>query len=279
MKIFFQLLLLLALPATAWAQSAARVQPLSGEEQTIYKHVDGAGKVTYSNSPIKGGNRVVLEALTVIPSTPSGSLRMTEDQIQAAEIALQQTKALPTRAAKATGKATPQNVATVTTMPSQKAASAFALPPAPMATPIPAPTAAPITIPAQTTQTAQATQTAQTASAAPTLGMEALAQKRRTEVRRRLLQTELDNEEQMLTEARTQLATEQKQTGTIRAMRAGLAAPDASKPAVAPEARAMVERHFERVRDLQDQIAAHERNVDEFRRQLQAETVRVAKAL
>ncbi len=273
MKIFFQLLLLLALPATAWAQSAARVQPLSGEEQTIYKHVDGAGKVTYSNSPIKGGNRVVLEALTVIPSTPSGSLRMTEDQIQAAEIALQPTKALPTRAAKATGKATPQNVATVTTMPSQKAASAFALPPAPMATPIPAPTAAPITIPAQTTQTAQ------TASAAPTLGMEALAQKRRTEVRRRLLQTELDNEEQMLTEARTQLATEQKQTGTIRAMRAGLAAPDASKPAVAPEARAMVERHFERVRDLQDQIATHERNVEEFRRQLQAETVRVAKAL
>lgn len=275
MKIFFQLLVLLAMSAPAWAQIPARVQPLSGEEQTIYKHVDGAGKVTYSNSPIKGGNRVVLEALTVIPSTPSGSLRLTEDQIQAqaAEIALQATKALPTRAPKATGKATPQNVATVTTMPSQKAASAFALPPAPMATPIPAPSAAPTTIPAQTTQTAQ------TASAAPALGMEALAQKRRTEVRRRLLQTELDNEEQMLTEARTQLATEQKQTGTIRAMRAGLAAPDASKPAVAPEARAMVERHFERVRDLQDQIAAHERNVEEFRRQLQAETVRVAKAL
>ena len=41
---------------------------------TIYKHIDENGRVTYANSPIKGGARVDLEPITVIPSTPSGSL-------------------------------------------------------------------------------------------------------------------------------------------------------------------------------------------------------------
>ena len=60
--------------ATGSAQSVSNV---------IYKHVDESGRVTYANSPIKGGARVDLEPLTVIPSTPSGSLNAANAQVVA----------------------------------------------------------------------------------------------------------------------------------------------------------------------------------------------------
>ena len=62
---------LLLMPAIAFAQPGANAPR---NETVIYKYVDESGRVTYANSPIKGGARIELEPLTVIPSTPSGSL-------------------------------------------------------------------------------------------------------------------------------------------------------------------------------------------------------------
>lgn len=249
MKMPFQLLVLCAIPLAAWSEPSARVQPLSGEEQVIYKHVDATGRVTYSNSPIKGGARVVLDTLTVIPSSPSGSLRMPEEQTELPLPAKSVARAGKANAKTTQGALQTQQVATVTTLPPAKAAATPALPVATVT-------------PATTTPTP----------------MEVLAQKRREEVRRRVLQSEIDAEEQMLSEARTQLAMEQKQTGNIRAMRASLASSETNKTVPNAETKALVERHFERVRDLQDQISRHERSLDELRQQLQqAESLRVAK--
>src|SRR5258708_7831314 len=38
--------------------------------QAIYKHIDENGRVTYSNSPIKGAERVNLQPITVLPPAP-----------------------------------------------------------------------------------------------------------------------------------------------------------------------------------------------------------------
>lgn len=40
----------------------------------IYKMVDASGRVTYTNSPTKGANKVELDPITVIPATPAGML-------------------------------------------------------------------------------------------------------------------------------------------------------------------------------------------------------------
>jgi hypothetical protein len=40
-------------------------------QTTIYKHVDDAGRVTYSNKPIRGATVVDLEPLTTIPTPPA----------------------------------------------------------------------------------------------------------------------------------------------------------------------------------------------------------------
>ncbi len=40
----------------------------------IYKMVDANGRVTYTNSPTKGANKVELDPITVIPATPAGVL-------------------------------------------------------------------------------------------------------------------------------------------------------------------------------------------------------------
>ena len=65
---------LLLVPMISVTDAAPAAAAASRMETVIYKHVDENGRVTYANSPIKGGARVDLEPLTVIPSTPSGSL-------------------------------------------------------------------------------------------------------------------------------------------------------------------------------------------------------------
>ena len=44
-------------------------------QSVIYKHVDGSGRVTYTNKPMKDAAVVELEPLTLIPSTPEGRLQ------------------------------------------------------------------------------------------------------------------------------------------------------------------------------------------------------------
>lgn len=203
-------------PAVAAAQSSSAV---------IYKYVDEQGKVTYANSPIRGGARVELEPLTIIPSTPSGSLSSANAQRQA---------------------------------------------PAPARTNI-----EPASLPAATSAPAENKVALATQSDNRALNPDAvqqLAQQRRAETRKRILESEAQAEEDMLSAARGKLSEEQKGSGTYRAMRASFAAsPEAvtaQRPLINPETRAEIERHFERIRNLQDQIAMHETHLRELRDQL-----------
>jgi hypothetical protein len=204
-------------PAVAHAQAASSV---------IYKYVDEHGKVTYANSPIRGGARVDLEPLTVIPSTPAGSLSSSNAQRQPA--------AAPARAAVEPGSVPP----TVSAPGENKVALA-------------------------------------TQSDSRSLNADAvqqLAQQRRAETRKRILESEVQAEEDMLVAARGKLSEEQQGSGNYRAMRASFAAsPEAvtsKRPLINPETRAEIERHFERIRNLQDEVAMHENHLRELRDQL-----------
>jgi hypothetical protein len=95
------------------------------------------------------------------------------------------------------------------------------------------------------------------------------AQQRRAEVRQRILQSEIQAEEKSLSDTRAALREEQRRSSEIRTMRASFSATSqtatAQKPIISPEARAEIERHFERIRNLQDQVAMHEGNISALR--------------
>lgn len=210
----------------------------------IYKHVDEQGRVTYANAPIKGGVRVELEPLTIIPSTPTGSLRNTS--------------------ASAAPAPTPAPVAAVVPVKTSPATTA-----------VPAPIQVASVMPLSSAMRVQ-----QTSLPAPQKGSGATASEavnqltlqRRDEARNSLLESELQSGEKMLAAARAQLAEEQKQSASIRAMRARFSnsadTATAQKPLIAPEMRAEIERHFERVRNLQDQVAMHENQLQGLREKL-----------
>ena len=79
----------------------------------------------------------------------------------------------------------------------------------------------------------------------------------------------IDREVQLLETATQRLAEERKSSESFRSLRARLPATiDASNPAKAAiqsDIKAQVERHFERVRNLEDQVATHERNLENLR--------------
>ena len=143
----------------AWAQQSTVV---------VYKHIDSQGRVTYANSPIKGGVIVELQPLTIIPSTPGGSLG---DAAKAAAIAAtaKQVVELPERV----------EVPVVSETPTAR--------------------------PTSTSSTQQAAQA---------------AQQRREDVRRRILDGEIETEQQLVDEVKTLLDVEQKRSNALRTMRA-----------------------------------------------------------
>jgi hypothetical protein len=210
-------------------------------ETIIFKHVDENGRVTYANAPIKGGARVELEPLTVIPSTPSGSLNPANAQVVSRAIA-------PPLAAKSTPAMQPVKpvvqIASVLPLSNQaQAALVKPIAPAPDNTVV-----------------------------ASLESINRLTEQRRADTRRRLLEGELQTEELLLVAARSKLDEEQKTSGNVRAMRASFVAisdtAPAQTPLVDPEKRAEIERHFERVRNLQDQVAMHEDHLQSLREQL-----------
>jgi Domain of unknown function (DUF4124) len=74
-----------------------------------------------------------------------------------------------------------------------------------------------------------------------------------------------EKEEQMLAALKAQLAEQQNQSASFRAMRARLPTTidqaDPAKAAIQNDIKAQVEQHFERIRSLQDQIAQREQNL------------------
>ncbi len=233
---------LVLLPGVVLAQANSSA-PAS---TVIYKHVDEQGRVTYANSPIKGGVRVELEPLTIIPSTPTGSLRNPS----------------------ASAAAAPVPVATVVAV---KAAPLNAAVPAPAPAPIQVASVMPLSS-AIRAQPTSLPAPQKDSGAAANDAVNQLTLQRRDEARNSLLESELQSGEQMLAAARARLAEEQKQSASIRAMRARFSntaeAATAQKPLISPELRAEIERHFERVRNLQDQVAMHENQLQGLREKL-----------
>ncbi len=269
--------------------TTAATQPTPPGAPTIYKLIDANGKVTYTNSPVKGGKKVELEPITVIPTSPAASLGAAPVVANAKPPAPVLIPVSPAEPVIATSPTKP-TVATVT--PISKAqlqgnAGAPAIrPPSVAASPAPTlpvvklspnvtvakvPVAAPIATITQPAAAAVAKPTtpvtALLASAAPSA--DAITQKRREELRLRALTNDIAREEKLLTAARGQLSDEKKNSESFRKLRVSLSSKSVTAgqlPAVNAEGKAKVERHFERVRDLQDQVNMHERNLEGLRK-------------
>ena len=208
--------------------------------QTIYKHVDENGRVTYSNAPIKGAERVDLQPITVLPSTSSAPATASGN------VAVARVTAVP-RAAKAVTVAAMNIVHAMASKPVEAS------------------------MPANDTAKTPAALNATPLTPAPTAANKAV---NTDELQRRSQQNSLRAEQESLANAKARLAEESKSGDSIRALRATFsAAPDKSgiKKLIAPEQREQVEHYFERIRDLQDEIAMHENNVASLRSQLRTE--------
>jgi hypothetical protein len=94
-------------------------------------------------------------------------------------------------------------------------------------------------------------------------------QKRRDEGRRKILETELGQEEKSLTDARNALASEQQNPQLIAAVRTAQQATEPT-PAELLEYRKAIDKASSRIRGLQATVVDHEKNVEALRKELGA---------
>lgn len=201
--------------------------------QSVYKITDDKGRVTYSNAPSKGAVAVELAPITVMPA-----------------------HRIPARAP-----------ATAATSPANDAPLTAALPAISSSAPTPAPVNLPSPavgiLPTPSYESVAIKPRIIAANASPAM----MVKQRREEVRRRILEGEIEAEQQLQQDARSALAAEQARSAAMRALRGSL--PNEARPSETTlEARALIERHFARVRDLQDQVAMHAQNLLEMQAQL-----------
>ncbi|MBX3672930.1 MAG: DUF4124 domain-containing protein [Rhodocyclaceae bacterium] len=94
-------------------------------------------------------------------------------------------------------------------------------------------------------------------------------QKGRDDVRRKILQDELAQEEKSLAEVRKSLLQEQQNPTLIAAVRVAQQATDPT-PAQQAEMRAAIDRASGRIRGLQATVAEHEKNIEALKKELGA---------
>jgi hypothetical protein len=182
----------------------AVVSPLAAAQTTIYKHVDEAGRVTYSNKPMRGAIVLALEPLSTIPGLP----RAASAPEKTAVVAEPTTTLKP-----AVAVVTPRPAAlTVASIDRHQPADAQVL-------------------------------------------------------RRRNLESELEQAQTSLAQARKSLLQEQRNPVLIAAVRAAQQAVDPT-PAQQAEFRANVERASGRIRGLQAIVAEHEKNIEALQNEL-----------
>ena|ERR1700693_2030287 len=106
--------------------------------------------------------------------------------------------------------------------------------------------------------------------AAPTLAsVDPQIQKRRDNDRRRILDDELQREEQSLGDVRNALAQEQQNPALIAAVRVAQQATDPS-PSQLMEFRSNIDKASGRIRGLQATVAEHEKNIEALKKELGA---------
>jgi hypothetical protein len=110
---------------------------------------------------------------------------------------------------------------------------------------------------------------AQSREAAPTTvaSVDRETQKSRDDVRRRILQDELSQEEKSLAEIRGSLLQERQNPTLIAAVRVAQEATDPT-PAQQAEMRAAIDRASGRIRGLQATAAEHEKNIEAIKKEL-----------
>ena len=107
-------------------------------------------------------------------------------------------------------------------------------------------------------------------SAATTLAsIEPLVQRKRDNDRRRILEDELQREEESLTNVRTSVTQEQQNPMLVAAVRAAQQASDPS-PTQMVEMRNNIDKASGRIRGLQATVAEHEKNIEALKKELGA---------
>jgi hypothetical protein len=114
------------------------------------------------------------------------------------------------------------------------------------------------------------TSAARIAPAAPTLAsIEPQVQRKRDDDRRRILEQELQREEQSLDEIRNSIAQEQQNPMLVAAVRAAQQTADPS-PSQMMEMRNSIDKASGRIRGLQATVAEHEKNIEALKKELGA---------
>jgi hypothetical protein len=211
---------LLAACALATSSASAQITSSSGSPakgdglirtgdalpNTIFKHVDENGKVTYTNYPVRGGVKLEIDLVTIVSASSPASISGS---------AVAPSGGAPRVAApKGDGSVQPASAASV----------------------------AALSVPAVDRQT----------------------QVKRDDMRRRILEQELKQEETQFSEAKTKLADEQKTLDSLKTLILQLGT---AKSADATKAQTQT---AERMANLKVALADHERNLDAIRKELGA---------
>jgi hypothetical protein len=108
-----------------------------------------------------------------------------------------------------------------------------------------------------------------TAPATNIASIEPQVQRKREDDRRRILEGELSQEEQSLTETRDSITQEQQNPALVAAVRTAQTVADPS-PTQMAEMRLSIEKASGRIRGLQATAAEHEKNIEALRKELGA---------
>jgi hypothetical protein len=234
-RIFLTLVIL----ASALICSFGSVFVKNVHAQAVYKHTDESGRVSYSNQPRKGAVAVDLAPLTMMQGVPVAKV--------------DKPKQIPTSEPVSPVLAPVPTLATPTS--------------APVTSAVPSPVARVLPVPASEGVSLKSATSLPSTALAGGISAAAMAKQRRDDVRRRIVEGEIEAEEQLFTEARDALAAEQARSPAMRMLRSSL--PNETRPSeTTMESRALIERHFARVRDLQDHVMMHEQNLRELREML-----------
>jgi hypothetical protein len=248
----------------------------------VYKHVDESGRVTYSNQPMKGASVVELSPLTVLPKSQAAqtnasaptklSVANTTPSWPTSPAASAPTEAMNASPIDAKPQPTAQNDqaleprAAADTKQEQRVAASSA---ADVSRQISPPAVAVVTTKPPQREVLNARSPM---NSGMTVAM--LAQQRREDVRRRILEGEIEAESQLKAEAEADLQRVQAKSAAMRSLSAAITADERALAGKGPlsddllATKSVVMRHFERVRELQDQVAMHEENLAELKSQL-----------
>jgi hypothetical protein len=216
----------------------------------VYKHVDATGKTTYSNQPIKGAVIVELSPLTVLPKSQTAVIA---PATQARPVEAQPVASIPSEVRSQQSTDLPPAFSETASAPVEKSQVA----------------PAPERVLSSDSRRSPSIATGGTNTVIA-------AQQRREEVRRRIIEAEIDAEAQLLAEAQGYLQREQSKSVAMRSLRAAIVLDERAAVGKQPlsddivATKMVVERHFERVRELQDRVLIHEENLAELRVQLRA---------